>query len=102
MKTLWGSGLWERGCGRGCGKGAVEGAVEAHMTQEATWLSIDEPSRYSAGSLAAIMFCAKRAPRKDLSEMLENSTVSKIDSRTQLEALFSTGGKTVVYLTADW
>ena len=55
-------------------------------------------------SIAAIMYCARRArvPTKDLSEILVNSSVSKLDTQAQLDSLFAQGGKVVVYLTATW
>ena len=57
-----------------------------------------------AGSFAAIMFCAKRmsTPKKPLSEVLENSTVTHISTPSQLNTLIASGGKAVVYLTATW
>lgn len=57
-----------------------------------------------AGSLAAIVFCIKKAstPRKPLSEVLANSSVSNITTKAQLNVLFASGGKSVVYLTASW
>ena len=53
--------------------------------------------------LAALFLCTRRAsrPKVPLSEILvNNKTVSELDSREALDALIAQGGKAVIYLTA--